>query len=311
MGGLLNRFSGPENRERLLEAVRLQTMIANDEELAERIVAAGRLQELTPGEVIISQGDWDDDVFFILAGRLRIAINGRPQAFREAGTHVGELTGTSPARARTATVSSEDESLVLRIRNADIRAIADDNPAVLRRMLDVVASRLDERNRAIGKTNDVPRVFVISSAERLNVAEEIARQLDTKEIAVDLWNSGTFGLSEYPISSLMDAIEAADFTIAVVGADDLLIMRGEAHAVARDNVHLEYGISLGVLGRRRSLLLVCADDGVHLPSDAAGLTTLRYRHANEAEMKRTVRNACLEAKEHILQEGVFTDRRAR
>lgn len=311
MGALLNRFNGPENSDRLFEAVSSQAVVANDATLAERIVAAGTLQELTPGEVIITQGDWDDDLFFILAGQLQITINGRPQAIREAGTHVGELTGTAPARARTATVSAVDEALVLRLKNADIKAIAEDDSAVLKRMLDVLASRLDERNRAIGKTNDIPRVFVISSSEKLGVAEEIARQLDSKEIAVDLWSRGTFGLSDYPISSLMDAIEAADFTIAVVGADDALTMRGAVHAVARDNVHLEYGISLGVLGRRRSLLLVCADDGVRLPSDAAGLTTLRYRGASNDEMKRSVRNACLQAKEHILQEGVFTDRRAR
>ena len=34
-----------------------------------------------------------------------------PQAVREAGTHVGELTGTSPARPRTATVSAIGETL--------------------------------------------------------------------------------------------------------------------------------------------------------------------------------------------------------
>ena len=309
MTSLLDRFQGAENATRLLDAIRAQDVVANDEALAERIIGVGTLQELAPSEVIITQGDWDDDVFFILAGRLQIIINGRPQAIREAGTHVGELTGTAPARPRTATVSAVEAALVLRLKDADLKAIAQDNPGMLKRMLDVLASRLDDRNRAIGNTNDLPKVFVISSSERISVAEEIVRQLDSNEIAVDLWSQGTFGLSDYPISSLMDAIEAADFTIAVVGADDTLTMRGEVHAVARDNVHLEYGISLGVLGRRRSLLLVCASDGVRLPSDAAGLTTLRYRDSTADELKRSVRNACIVAKEHILEEGVFTERR--
>lgn len=309
MGALLERFSGEENKGRLLEAVCDQALVANDAALAEQIIGAGELNELADGDVIIKQDDWDDDLFFILAGRMQITINGRPQAVREAGTHVGELTGTAPARARTATVSALGEALVLRLKRGAMETIAGNNAAVLKRMLNVVAERLDERNRGIGKTNDIPRVFVISSSEKLPVAEEIVRNLDSKQIAVQLWNQGTFGISEYPISSLMDAIEEVDFTIAIVGADDTLAMRGEVHEVARDNVHLEYGISLGVLGRRRSILLVCADDGVRLPSDTAGLTTLRYRSGSDDDLKRSIRNACIEAKEHILKEGVFTDRR--
>lgn len=311
MGALLDRFSGDENKGRLLEAVSHQDLVANDPALAEKIIRAGELQELADGDVIIKQGDWDDDVFLILAGQMQVSINGRPQAVREANTHVGELTGTSPARARTATISAKGEALVLRIKRVALDKITGQDPAFLKRMLNVVAERLDERNRGIGQTNEIPVVFVISSSEKISVANEIVRNLDSKEIAVQLWDKGTFGISDYPISSLMDAIEASDFTIAVVGADDVLTMRGDVHQVARDNVHLEYGISLGVLGRRRSMLLVCADDGVRLPSDAAGLTTLRYRGGTEDEMKRTVRNACIEAKEHIGKEGVFTDRRAR
>jgi CRP/FNR family transcriptional regulator, cyclic AMP receptor protein len=311
MGAIFDRFSGDENRGRLLEAVLHQDLVANDPDLAEKIVSAGQLQELAGGEVIIKQGDWDDDIFLILAGEMQVMINGRPQAVREANTHVGELTGTSPARPRTATISAIGEALVLRIKRTALDEIAGQSPAFLKRMLNVVAARLDERNRGIGRTNNIPVVFVISSSEKLSVANEIVRNLDSKEIAVHLWDKGTFGLSDYPISSLMDAIEASDFTVAVVGADDLLTMRGEIHQVARDNVHLEFGISLGVLGRRRSILLVCADDGVRLPSDAAGLTTLRYRSETDDDMKRTVRNACIEAKDHIGKEGVFTDRRAR
>ena len=37
-------------------------------------------------------------------------------------------------------------------------------------------------------------------------------------MAVYLWDQGTFAISEYPISCLEDAIERADFTIAVARA---------------------------------------------------------------------------------------------
>jgi len=76
MGALLDRFSGDENKGRLLEAVCGQDLVANDAELAEKVVAAGELQELAAGAVIIKQGDWDDDLFLILAGQMQITAGG-------------------------------------------------------------------------------------------------------------------------------------------------------------------------------------------------------------------------------------------
>ena len=96
------------------------------------------------------------------------------------------------------------------------------------------------------------RRHVWQSKEGLDVAKQVRQNLDGDDVAVYLWDQGTFGVSEYPISSLEDAIERADFTIAVARADDLLVSRGAEHKVPRDNVHFEYGISVGRLGRERS-----------------------------------------------------------
>ncbi|MER8476072.1 nucleotide-binding protein [Mesorhizobium sp. M1163] len=125
-----------------------------------------------------------------------------------------------------------------------------------------------------------------------------------------LWDHGTFAVSEYPISSLEDAIERADFTIAVAKADDILVLRGESSKVARDNVHFEYGISVGRLGRERSFLLVEADANIRLPSDLAGLTTLRYQGGDQDKMERSVAKACDQARQRIEFIGVRRDRRA-
>jgi predicted nucleotide-binding protein len=310
MADLKKRFEGAQNKARLLEAVRKQKLVFGDEKLTEAFVEGGTLQELAAGEVLITQGAWDDDLYLILAGEFEVSVNGRPQAIRGPGVHVGELTGLDGARPRTATLKSRGESLVLKIAQAIVNEAAGEDPAFWRRAANVVADRLDERNQKIGKTNDIPRVMVISSSESKPIMDQVALNLDCKEVAVQTWDKGTFGVSDYPLSSLMDAIEGSDFTISIVRADDTLISRGKTSSVARDNVHLEYGISLGTLGRLRSIVLVCADDNLHLPSDLAGLTTLRYRNGSVDEMERSVRNACIEARKHILSEGVFQDRKS-
>jgi CRP/FNR family transcriptional regulator, cyclic AMP receptor protein len=310
MSGLIERFQGEENADRLRQAILRQVLVQEDDTIADPWLAAGVLRELVPGEVLIKQGDWDDDFYLILAGEFDILVNGQPKAVRAAGTHLGELTSLNSARPRSATVKAKAAALVLVIPQAAAMAAVDGNAEFWKREAIVNAEKLEERNKQGGRVNEIPRIFVISSSESLPVAEEIYKILDSNEINIQTWDRGTFGVSDYPISSLMDAIEASDFTISVVRADDVIISRGEQRNVPRDNVNLEYGISLGVLGRSRSVLLVCAGDDVKLASDLTGLTTYRFRNSTKEEMKRTVRKACLDLKEHIELEGPFLGRRA-
>ncbi|HEY9233836.1 MAG TPA: TIR domain-containing protein [Phenylobacterium sp.] len=310
MSELLDRLEGPENRARLLEAIARQDLVGGDESLAEAFAGAGKLEKIAANEVLITQGDYDDDLFLILAGEFEVSVNGQVVSHRAATTQVGEQAGVDVAQARTATVRACMPSVVLRLPQNAIEAAAGDNAKFWRRMNRVLGQRLEERNRKLGHTNEIPRLFVISSKEGLPVAEQLQVLLNSDEIAVDIWDQGTFGVSDYPISSLMDRISAADFTVAIVRDDDVLISRGETTKAPRDNVNLEYGISLGLLNRRRSILLVCADEKVKLASDLTGLTTYRYSHKNADAMKRSIRSVSIQLKEHIQLEGVFQDRRA-
>lgn len=296
----------------ILDALLRQRVVSNDRELAEQFARKGRKKAFSAGEVLIEQGAWDDELHFILAGEFELLINGQHKAVRQAGVHVGELAGVNAARPRSATLRALGDAMVLTVDAADAREIADKNPAVYKAMLEVAGERLDQRNAEIGAANDYPRVFVISSSEGLDVARLVRRHLDQDDkIAVKVWDQGTFTVSDFALSSIEDAIEAADFTIAVVRADDGLVTRGRETKTARDNVHLEYGISIGRLGRDRSFLLVDVAEDVKLPSDIAGITTLRYRSGrSKDDLDRSVAKACDVARDLIEFAGVRRDRRA-
>lgn len=90
----------------------------------------------------------------------------------------------------------------------------------------------------------------------------------------------------------------------------MLVLRGEKSKAVRDNVHFEYGISVGRLGRERSFLLVEADAKIRLPSDLAGLTTLRYQGGDQDKIERSVAKACDLARQRIEFIGVRRDRKA-
>lgn len=292
----------------VIAAMRRQRLVAGDEPLAERFAKAGTVMHLPAGRTLIEQGAWDEDLHFILAGAFDVVVNGQHKATRNAGEHVGELAGLSGARARTAILRAKAEAVVLSVSASDVMEIAGADPDFWRNTADVVAECLDQRNAELVAANEQPRVFVISSSEGIEAAREVRRHLDEdKGIRVHLWDKGTFGLSDYPVSSLEDAIEAADFTIAIARADDAVVKRKEAGAMPRDNVTFEYGISIGRLGRERSLLLVDAAEDLKLPSDLAGLTTLRFHGADRDRLERSVAKACDEARRHIEYLGVRRD----
>lgn len=306
MTGLSERF----DRSGIIDSLMRQPLIRRDRCLAEKFANAGRPKELAAGEVLAEQGDWANDLYFVLAGEFDAIIHGQTKQTRVAGEAVGELAGLSPSRPRTATLKATKPSFVLAVSYSDLQEIVGSDAEFWKATADAVADQLDHRNREIGTVNEQPRIFVISSKEGIEVAREVRKNLDGDDIHVHLWDHDTFTISDYPLSSLEDAIERCDFTIAVAQADDVLITREETHKVPRDNVHFEYGISVGRLGRDRSFLLVQADTKVKLASDLAGLTTLRYQADEKDKMKRTVAKACDVARERIEFIGARRDRSA-
>jgi predicted nucleotide-binding protein len=306
MASLKDRF----DKKGVIEALLLHRLVRSDRDLARRLAEAGQTAEHAPGSVLIEQGSWENDLHFILAGEFEVLVNGQYKQTQIAGEAVGELAGLNRSRPRTATVKATKESLVLSIGLTELNQIVGTDVDFWKATADAVADLLDHRNQEVGAANEHPRIFVISSKEGLPVARQVRQNLDADEMPVYLWDQGTFAVSEYPISSLEDAVERADFTIAVAKADDILIMRGESTKVARDNVHFEYGISVGRLGRERSFLLVEADAKIRLPSDVAGLTTLRYQGSDKDKMERSVAKACDQARERIEFIGVRRDRKA-
>jgi predicted nucleotide-binding protein len=306
MASLKDRF----DKAGVVEALLRQRLVRNDRDLAQKFADAGRVVECAPGEVLIEQGGWDNDLYFILAGEFHAFVNGQNKQTRVAGESVGEIAGLNRSRPRTATLRASKPSLVLKVALEDVDQIVGSDVEFWKTTADAVADQLEHRNLECGAANEHPRIFVISSSEGMDVARLIRKNLDADDMAVYLWDQGTFAISEYPISSLEDAIERADFTIAVARADDALVSRGNSHNVPRDNVHIEYGISVGRLGRERSFLLVDAGAEVKLPSDLAGLTTLRYQGTDKDKLTRTVAKACDEARERIEFIGVRRDRRA-
>lgn len=207
MVSLKDRF----DQDGVVEALLRQRLVRGERQFAEKLAEAGTTAEFAPGAILIEQDTWENDLHFILAGEFEVLVNGQHKQTRVAGEAVGELAGLNRSRPRTATLKATKESLVLSIGLTELNQIVGNDVDFWKAAADVVAEQLDHRNQEVGASNEHPRIFVISSKEGLPVARQVRQNLDADDMAVYLWDHGTFAVSEYAISSLEDAIERADF----------------------------------------------------------------------------------------------------
>ena len=272
------RFEGDDGRRLLVEALRDQKMVGGNAALAEELATQGGLLDLAPQAVLIEQGADDNTVYLILSGSLVVLVNGKPIATRVPGDHVGEMAAIQPTQRRSATVIASEPSTVLRLTEPQLAAIGRAFPEIYRSFAKELARRLMQRNFLITTARDKIRVFIVSSAEALEIARAIQTCLEHDPFTVVIWTDGVFRASHYPIESLERELDQSDFAVAIAQPDDTTHSRGTAAGSPRDNVIFELGFFMGRLGRHRSLLLEPRGEEVKLPSDLSGITTISYKH---------------------------------
>jgi hypothetical protein len=128
----------------------------------------------------------------------------------------------------------------------------------------------------MNKARSLPRLFVGSSTEGLDIAYAIQENLEF-DAETTVWPQGVFTPSSNVLSELIEALIRFDFAAFVFSPDDTVRIRGHDHQAIRDNVVFELGLFFGGLGRRRCFFVVPRDQGaMHLPTDLLGAIPLTY-----------------------------------
>lgn len=121
-----------------------------------------------------------------------------------------------------------------------------------------------------------PKIFIGSSAEGLQIANAIQQNLEHFANCT-VWTQGVFGLSRYPIESLLDAVRANDFSVFVFSPDDVTRIRNQKVTAVRDNVVLELGLFIGRYGKDRTFIVAPRETSdLRIPTDLLGLTPADY-----------------------------------
>ncbi len=296
---MLNRFAGDSGRRLRVDAFRSQALVAGNNELAEKLADMAELVEVTLGSPIITQDDYTNDIFFILAGSFSVIVNGREVATRGSGDHVGEMGAIEPAQRRAATVTAIENSLVAKIGESAFDDLGKQYPELYKFIAKQLARRLLQRNRFVKPIHDRVRIFIICSVEALPVARLIHSGLKHDPFDVIIWSEGVFKATNYTLETLEDEVDQADFAIAVAHSDDIAEIREKEWPVPRDNVIFELGLFMGRLGRARAILMEPREEKVKLPSDFAGVNTIGYRYVPGKDEASHIAPAVNELRTHI------------
>jgi CRP/FNR family cyclic AMP-dependent transcriptional regulator len=268
---MMERFVGESGNRRLIDALKNQKLICHDLALAQEFANISEIVEIGAGKPLITQGDADNHLYFILSGKFSVLVNGRQVAVRSAGEHLGEMAIIDPASKRSASVVASEASLVARVDENRFSALADTQPKLWRAVALGLSHRLDERRKFHDQPNEKPVLFVGSSSEQLDIAKAVAAVIPADVAAVTIWSTGVFEASSFPVDDLEAQLQAADFALLIGGADDKIISRGVESSAPRDNVIFELGLFMGALSRSRTYLLVPKGQELKIPSDILGI----------------------------------------
>jgi len=267
-----------QNNEDLIDALKAQRLLEGSDELARAFSQGGELVSFTDGQVLIEQGTADRDMYFLLAGKTTLIINGYRLGYgRNAGETVGEMSAINGAILRSATVEATERTVAWKVSHRHLADIGARFPDIWKRLAVVLSGRLEQRNALINRLNLKPRVFIICSKEALPIAKCLELGLEYENCDVLLWSDEQiFAPGQYPLESLEAEVAKADFGVVLAEPDDLRLSRNKEHHVPRDNVIFELGFFMSRLGRGRTLLLLPRNKDVELPSDFKGLTPISY-----------------------------------
>ncbi len=301
---VLSRFAGPQGRARTIRALCDQRPVLGSTAIAEALLDRGTLRLFDPGEDLIVEGEWTNDIHFVLAGSVRVHLNGSPIIERASGVHVGEAELIDNSRPRAASVTALEPTVALCVPEGDFSEIAAEAPDMWRQIAKVMAERLTAQNRFVRRSNSVPRLFLCSATESLPAARAFRRRLTSEHLVADIWYGGTLKPAEHALESLGEELRKADFALAIFSPDDIVESRGQTMAAPRDNTVYELGLFAGAIGRARSFYATQRGTPVKIPSDLGGVTGLRYTVNENGSPRYDITDACDAIRERICALGV-------
>lgn len=123
-------------------------------------------------------------------------------------------------------------------------------------------------------------IFVGSSTEQLTYAKRIAKSLNANGFkALGWWNTGVFPLGDSTLEGLRALSNSCYGAVLLFAKDDRTWYKKKLIESPRANVVMEYGLFVGKLGSRRTVIV--KDPKTVLPTNISGITYQPKRRASK------------------------------
>ncbi len=137
-----------------------------------------------------------------------------------------------------------------------------------------------------------PRVFIGSSTEGLEIAKAVQSNLESAA-EVTIWSQDVFLPGAHILESLLRQAERSDFAVFVFSTDDIVSIRGSEQLTVRDNVVFELGLCIGLLGPKRSFMIMPNIQNLRIPSDLSGINAATFDpHRSDKDLVAALGPAC-------------------
>jgi NTE family protein len=148
---MLKPDSDNRQQQELLKTILRKHFVSDNAEILGTIQSEAEYIELGPGETLFRQGDISDDVYFVLAGRLRALSESEPGAAKilgeiGRGETIGELAMFT-GEPRSASIIALRNSSVVKLTHAVIEAAIRKQPQIALSMTRLVIERFRRRER--------------------------------------------------------------------------------------------------------------------------------------------------------------------
>lgn len=298
-----NRFEGSDGRRLLVEVLESCKLVKNETELAEKLADVGSVVEYTTDEVLMTEGEYDNDIYFILNGEVEVLIKNTRVATRRVGDTIGEMAILDASQPRSATIKALVRTVALKVTEPDFSQLASEHTHIWKSISKETAERLRQRSSLIAAGNTDPILFVGCSTELLPIAEEIQLGLKHTDVNTVIWKDGVFTAGKSVIDDLISAANESDFAVFIFGPDDKVESRETVYNAPRDNTIFELGLFMGKLERARTFVVHEHGSDVKIPTDFLGVTALTYKVRKPGDYTTAMSTVCTELKKIIKDLG--------
>ncbi|MBV9865934.1 MAG: nucleotide-binding protein [Abitibacteriaceae bacterium] len=300
---MIDRFEGPDGNRHLITVLQQSSLVEHQEAVAKRLAELGSLVAVEKDKEFITQGNSDNDIYFILSGQADVFVNNRHIGTREVGDAVGEMSITEPAQPRSATLIARTPVVLLKISEPDFQQIVAEFPSVWKAVAQTLTKRLRKRGDFLNLPNTRPLLFLGCSTETLEVVREIQSGLQHDNIEVTVWTDGVFSGSSVTVDGLLDTVKQTDFAAFVFSPDDKTISRKGEFDAPRDNVVFELGLFMGQLERSRTFIIKEYNSDVKIPTDLLGINPIAYRYSKGDNLTTAIAPVCNELRKVVRKLG--------